>query len=515
VSSLHHAAQRLGPPTPLTDDRRPCVVRRFLSSRRFHALLLFSTVFSLSGFSALKNRQLDYLGGMTDEWYYLGANLNVTGVLGLGDTPIVLRPPGYPAFIALVLRAFAGTPPRATETYLTQAKPAVYLAQAVLLAFSAVLLYLWLSSCVRSGVALLVALGFGASPFCIVLTGLFHYDIVHMVLLIAGCLALERSLRRRAPAILPMVFCGLLWGGTTLVRPQTLILPVFVLGALVLRTGFELRPALRGAAAFALGLYLAVTPWTARNYGVVGRFIPVNLQSRAALWGSTVRLLGIHPDHYNWGQLLDAVKPIYRRVTGESEYQYPIYVLFNEEMDDAFGREALRNLREKPEVYLGNALSSFLAFNFRVNSVLLKVFQHLQEPGTQVETDWFVVGHPQDFHSSILSTAYTLSMYLLTATAIAGAWSAICRKQSSALAPGAVYLCLCVAHALLYMDFMYYYVKTPFLFVFAGYFADACWDRELRLRPRGHRLGLATALSVLLAVPSLILSLAMLGGWPP
>jgi len=32
-----------------------------------------------------------------------------------------------------------------------------------------------------------------------------------------------------------------------------------------------------------------------------------------------------------------------------------------------------------------------------------------------------------------------------------------------------IYLCLCIAHSLTYMDMMYYYQKIPFLFIFTGY----------------------------------------------
>lgn len=449
------------------------------------------------------------MGALTDEWYYLGANLNVTGTLGLGERPIVLRPPGYPFFIAATLRLFTGTPRRLTEAYMDRAVQAVYLGQSSLLALSAPLLYLWLSRFLRSGVAFAAALLFALNPYCIVLTGLLHSDVLHMFLLIAGCLVLHHALDRPTLESRRLFAAGLVWGLVTLVRPVTLVFPGFVLATLLVTTGFAVRRAVRGTAVFSLGLCLAIAPWTARNYAVTGRFILVNVQAWAALWGSTERVLGIHPNHYNWYQLGSGITSVFSRVTGEREYSYPTYVRFNLELEEAFKQEALQNLREKPGVYLRNVLDRLAAFNLLINSVLLKVFQYIQRPGAQVQSAWFEVGNPQDFHPSTVSTAFSLFMGVLTTLAAGGAWMAFSRKLTAALVPGLVYLCFCLAHSLVFMDLLYYYLKVPFIYVLAFLFVDGLRGRRLRL-PAGRHVPLDAALITLLALADLALAAAIL-----
>ena len=67
-------------------------------SLRRPALLLLLIALLPAAFSLGTKRQLFALGGLTDNWIYLGANLRVNGVLGEDTLPIVLRAPGYPLF---------------------------------------------------------------------------------------------------------------------------------------------------------------------------------------------------------------------------------------------------------------------------------------------------------------------------------------------------------------------------------------------------------------------------------
>src|SRR5712691_4514515 len=78
-------------------------------------LLLFVLVLAASGYLLLGGRPLKFLGGLTDEWFGLGRNLAVYGTLGWGTEPIVLRAPGYPAFIAGVLRLTTRVPAQAVS----------------------------------------------------------------------------------------------------------------------------------------------------------------------------------------------------------------------------------------------------------------------------------------------------------------------------------------------------------------------------------------------------------------
>lgn len=467
---------------PAPDAGRGLLTREFLASRWLHALLVFALCFCVSGYSILHKRQLFGLEGMTDEWYNLGINLAVYGTLGIGPEPIALRPPGYPFFVAVTLRTLTGSPSDLVWDWDAVASgqrtslrgvQAVYLAQSTVLALTASLLYLWLSGFLRTRVAMVAALAFGLNPYCVVLAGLLHYDVLHWLALVAGCWALDRALRDPACPPGRFLVAGVVWGLATLVRPVTLLLPFFLLVALVVRRSTRRAAALRAVAVFTGALALTLVPWAARNYAVTGRLIPVNEQSSAAIWGSTVRKLGVHPNHYKWALLSPEINRIFHQVTGQREFNYIDYVRFNSGHEAVFREELARNLRRSPEVYVDNVLSGFLSFTLHINSVWLKAFQYLQTPGARLRPAWFEIGHPQDFHSGTTSQLFAAYTYVLTALAAAGAALAWRTRNARVLAPAAVFLCLGIGHALTYMDLMYYYQRVPFLYVFAAFLVDA------------------------------------------
>ncbi len=76
---------------------------------------------------------------------------------------------------------------------------------------------------------------------------------------------------------------GLSAGAATLMRPSWLLFTPFVLGLVFVlgpRRGIQLK---MGLAAL-IGLCLAMSPWWLRNYHVVDRFVPTNLQVGASLY---------------------------------------------------------------------------------------------------------------------------------------------------------------------------------------------------------------------------------------
>jgi len=59
---------------------------------------------------------------------------------------------------------------------------------------------------------------------------------------------------------------------------------------------------------------------------------------------------------------------------------------------------------------------------------------------------------------------------LMALLSLGGIVLGVKNKDSFLLVPGAVYLCVCFAHTITYMDMMYYYMKVPFLFIFSAFF---------------------------------------------
>jgi len=437
-----------------------------------------------------------------DEWYYLGANLAVHSTLGIRDEPSVFRPPGYPAFVAVVLRLVAEVPKEVTFAYLVSGPPALYVAQALVLAGTFLLAALWWSRHLCLPVALAAAAALCLNPMALVLVGLPHYAVVHIALLLAGAWALEAAADRPHPAR-ALLAAGLFWGGIALVRPVSLLLPPFV--PLLLRG--PRRAVIRQSLIFAAGMALAIAPWSIRNASVRGRFVPVSAQGWTALWGSTVEPLPVNPNHLNWYLVVEEYSRIVAGVTGEPVTLRVIHT-HDVTLEDAFRREALANIRARPSVYLGNAARSLTAISFRTSGLLVKAYEHVQRPGTRIRQEWLLPGHPQDFEGATVAAAFVLLCTALLPAAIGGALRAWRRRDRFLLAPSLVFGCAFLAHVITYMDLGYYYIRLPFLILLAFYGLDGLNE---------SRNGVGTLLAGVVTVAFLAMSGALLvvSVWPP
>jgi len=460
----------------------------------------------MSGFSLVARRQLEGLGGLVDEWFFVGMNLRISGTLGIlpGQADVVLAP-GYPIFVSAVA-ALAGRPAD-TSGYFVRCLDTLFLAQALLLAGAAAMLFLWLSRRVAGGVALASALVLGTNPYCVLLTGLLHYDVLHIFCLVATCWVWQLALDDPGRRPTRMLWSGLLWGVSTLIRPVTLVFPPFALAALLVRERGSMGRALARCSLLVLGMVVVIGPYTLRNHRVTGRWVAVNAEGWMAVWASTVRELEIDPNHYRWGELYaDAFMPVFTRVTGQPTYTRAAFIAHNLDLEDAFRREAISNIRERPTVYLRNCARSFTSFNLQINSVFVKAFRHIQQRAVWPRQDWFTVGHPQNFGGSVGADAFSAFTALLTVLAFGGVWLALRRGDAWVLAPGSAYLAICAAHTVVYMDLMYYYVKLPFLAIFAAVLLDGLGGRRLAAPLTAASLGALILLSLSSTVSFLVFS---------
>jgi 4-amino-4-deoxy-L-arabinose transferase-like glycosyltransferase len=469
------------PPTGLLSRRRPA------------ALLVFLATLGVLAFSVTSRRQLGPLGGMTDEWHPLAANLAVHGVLGMGEEPWILRPPGYPAFVALLLKA-AGPPPVSTWAWRAQARPLVYAAQAVVMAAAAALLFAWLSGWLRPVLALEAALVFGLSPLTVAWVGMLHYTVLHLLGIVAAMWALQRAFlepgRTRR-----MLLTGALVGLVTLVRPVTLVLPAFALLALLVRARGAWRPALRATALLSLGMAVVILPWTARNYAVSGRLVPVNLQAGVVAWAATEKALPWDPDHYLWFEVGPELLRIHTRVTGRPDYDIVTFVAHLPELEAEYRREALRNLRQKPWVYAGNVARVLWAFAAQTSTALPRAFVRLQgDPSPAgARPSWFRRGSGDDPGSPGLALALRVVFGAATLLAAAGLLLGLRARDPALLGPLALLACLAVAHAITHLDLLHHYLRLPFVVVLSFYALDRVGGRaEAPARAAGLALAAAS-----------------------
>jgi hypothetical protein len=463
-----------------------------VQSHRRVALAVFSLVVVLALSSVRSGRQIgDVLD--TDEWASLGGNLAVHGTLGIGDLPTVYRPPGYPAFIALVLRTLTRVPPVLDHPYLARSRPALYVVQALVLGSAAGAWVLALAPRVGPMIAAATAVALSANPFAVAAVGLTHYTLVHTALLVFGGWGLARALDTGLPG--PLVAAGVLWGAITLVRPTSLVLPLVL--PLVLRAGGStVRRPLRAGLWLGIGLLLAVLPWTARNAAVRHRVVPVNAQSWTALWASTVMPLPIRPDVYNWYELLGPYLRVFDRATAGQPFSLSNLYAHDVNLEAAFRQEALANLHQQPAVYAGNAVRSLRAILFHTSAIVVRLHEHLQRPGTSLDHDLFVAGGAERLEGGRLADCFKVLADLLLPVAALGLVDGVRRRDVFLLSQAAVFASLVLAHILTYMDLYYYYVRLPFLFTFAAY-GFAHLDRAFPTRRPGTKLAVAVGSSFL------------------
>jgi hypothetical protein len=455
--------------------------------------------------SLVHRRPLGRLGGLTDEWVMLGANLAVHGTLGLEHEPWLLRPPGYPAFLALPL--LLASPPRVvTMAYLDRVEGLLAAAQGLALAATAVVLFLWLGRRTRPALAFAAALTLALHPLSLVLVGLMQYGTLHVLGIVMGLWALDAALDG-AGSRRSLFRAGLVWGLVTLVRPVTLLLPPFVWVALALRRP-RLRDATMGAVVFGAGMAVVIAPWTVRNALVSGLFVPVNLQGRANVWAATVRVLPVDPDSYRWQALGPDLLRVTSGVTGKPTYDLLTYVRFNAELEEAFGREALANLRRQPGVFLTNGARTLRTLLLDTSTVLLPAFRVAQRRGGVIRAEWFSPGRGFDWGEVFLRAGTRALGLVLAALAAVGAWRALRERSGLCWTTGAVAACFLAAHAVTHMEMTYYYVKMPFLVTLA--FGGLASLPSRRVVFRGRELEAADLAGTALALAAVALTAVLL-----
>ena len=219
-----------------------------------------------------------------EDHFQIGQNLRSTGALTIDGVPSILRPPGFPGFVAAVLWIgdLTSSPvDAASNRNLERDQRIVVRAHGLLLGAMAAALFFWAS--VSSGFVVAASIAFAASlnPFSLALANVASYHLLFVVLTICSTLGLFAV--RRFPMSRPLaVVAGILWGLTSLVRPVTLLIPFFVAPLLLCRLPRSL--AIRSIGLILVGMILVVGPYVGRNY----------LRDRAADCDRTIglRILG-------------------------------------------------------------------------------------------------------------------------------------------------------------------------------------------------------------------------------
>ncbi len=486
-------------------------------TRAWAALAAFALTLAGVSWSLLGHRQLGDLKGLSDTWLQMAVESAQAGDLVYAGTVSMYKPPGYPAFLQAVLWVVEHAPARLVaalavpsegDALLQRLGGPVYWAHGLVLALAAAAVCLWLSRFMSASLALAGAICFGVNPYVLTYVGTPHYAIPYMALIVVSCWASERALAADTGRWLTLVVAGLLWALTTLVRPVTLVLAPFLLAAFLWRCRPSWRTALLRAAVVLGALYLALVPWTARNYLLTRRIVPVSAQAWHNVWVASAVRSSPDPNHYRWKLIRGQYKRLLKREAPQTPNTDPYNLADNVRIDDICRRMAFENLRRAPGVYLANAAGSFFSYNVHINSILIGLYAYLQRPGARLKT-WYWPGQSQEAYASLTTAAFVQLFHGLSLLALGGLIWALRRDGPPLLATVATHFCFAFAHSIVWMDTLYYSSKWPFLIVLA--FAFIHWtlrSRSFALWGRSWRLG--GVLGWALALTSVALTVALL-----
>lgn len=206
----------------------------------------------------------------TDSFWYLERGREIAAGLGYqeGGFPTAFWPVGYPALIALATWMFGPT----------LLGPILFnlIAQGV-----TILLILWLARRLGAGegAARVAALLYALYPAHIAYSGDTAAETTATAVMLAGIALVVKGRRRIGWALVG----GLVLGLAMLMRPQMMLFPPFLVGALWLARGVDWRRGFVLLALIVAGMVVTVAPWTMRNQAVLGAPVLVSTNGGIAL----------------------------------------------------------------------------------------------------------------------------------------------------------------------------------------------------------------------------------------
>jgi hypothetical protein len=377
-----------------------------------------------------------------EDHFQIGQNLRSTGTLTIDDVPSILRPPGFPSFVAVALWAGdAISPPSDSLSgrIAERDRRIVVSAHGLLLAAMAAALFFWASLSNSFAVAASIAFAASLNPFSLALANVASYHLLFVVLIIVSTLGLF-SLRRFRSGPAAMT-AGILWGLTSLVKPVTLVIPFFVAPLMLCR--LPRSQAVRSVGLILIGMVLIVGPYVGRNYLVTGQPI-VTAQSGFAFWGTSIEKIDPGEPFLVWQPIWWKYgMPTFSKVTGATEYSGPLLNAYALQLNAAFSREARQNIIVAPGIYLHNVIHNFISFNLDTMEFWNK----------------FLVTHNKRLVQA-LSKLWIISLMILAA---AGAIWGCAKQDDDTMTVTTIYLGMVVAHSISFATELYTIAKLPFI----------------------------------------------------
>ena len=378
-----------------------------------------------------------------EDHFQIGQNLRSTGTLTIDDVPSMLRPPGFPGFVAAALWAgdVISAPGDALSGRTAERDQRIVVsAHGLLLAAMAAALFFWASLSNSFIVAAGIAFAAALNPFSLALANVATYHLLFVVLTMVSTLGLFSL--RRFPASGPTAMAaGILWGLTSLVKPVTLVIPFFVAPLMLCR--LPRSQAVRAIGLILVGMVLTVGPYVARNYLITGQPI-VTAQSGFAFWGTSIEKSGADEPFLVWQPIWWKYgMPTFSKVTGSTKFSAPLLNAYALQLNAAFSKEAWQNILAAPGTYLHNIMRNFISFNLDTMEFWNRFLVIRNERLVQA-----------------LSKFWIVSLMVLAA---AGAIWGCAKRDDDAMTVTAIYLGMVVAHSISFATELYTVAKLPLI----------------------------------------------------
>ena len=402
-----------------------------------------------------------------EDHFQIGQNLRSTGTLTIDDVPSILRPPGFPGFVAAALwfGDAISAPKDALRTHCGARSAHCGVRARIVAGSNGAALFFWAS--LSNGFAVAASIAFAASlnPCSLALANVASYHLLFVVLTIVSTLGLF-SLRRFPSSGPTARAAGILWGLTSLVKPVALLIPFFV--APLMLCWLPRSVAIRSFGLILVGMVLAVGPYVGRNYMVTGQPI-ITAQSGFAFWGTSIEKVGPDQPFLIWQPIWWKYgMPTFSKVTGSAEYSGPLLNAHALELNAAFSKEARQNIVAAPEIYLHNVMHNFVSFNLDT---------------MEFWNRYFIVHNKR--LAQALSKFWIVSLMMLAA---AGMIWGCARRDDDAMTVTAIYLGMVIAHSISFATELYTVSKLPLIIL--GF---ALLLRRLEYMPRCAMPARATA----------------------
>ena len=367
-----------------------------------------------------------------------------------GATPVG-RPPGYVAFLRII-DVLAG------KISANRLAP-VYIGQGVVLGLATMVWYITACRWLASLPAWLMALAFGCNPLMIVLVGYIHYDMLHVGLSVLTGLLLIWAFAGHAASRPWAVCAGIACGALTLVRPMTLVEPIFLALALCLRP----KPARQCAAwlawvIFSVAMATTLIPRTWSNYTRTRRFFPVNAQFWSQIWPMFEEPIHPNSDNFPWVPLwYRRGLPLLEKKVGAAALD-PDYVELHQLVREDVCRSRIRELiRTQPWVYFSNFVHNALFFLTGDSRRRIQTFVFYQDQDSYV------------FPATWAASFFVVSSALLRIGGVLGLALGLWRRDPTVMMLASLFVCFWMTHSLVYLDYRFLYIKLPFLLWFNAY----------------------------------------------